>query len=43
LNDQVKEDDMGRAYSTNGKNGNAFEISVEKPEGKRPLRSDVSG
>jgi hypothetical protein len=30
---QVKEDEMGRACSTN-----AYRILVEKPEGKRPLR-----
>jgi hypothetical protein len=34
-NDQVKEDDMGSASNTNGKN--AFRILVGKPEGKRPL------
>jgi hypothetical protein len=34
LNDQVKEDEMGRACSTNGAGG----MHVEgKPEGRRPL------
>jgi hypothetical protein len=36
-NDQVKEDEMGRACSTNGENWNAYRILVGKPEGKRPL------
>jgi hypothetical protein len=33
----VKEDEMGRAYSTNGVKGNAYMILVGTPEGKRPL------
>jgi hypothetical protein len=37
INDQVKEDEMGRACSTNGENRNAYRILVGKPEGKRPL------
>jgi hypothetical protein len=37
LNDQVKEDEMGRACSTNGKKRNAYRILVGKPEEKRPL------
>jgi hypothetical protein len=37
LNDEVKEDEMGRACSTNGENGNAYTILVGKPEGMRPL------
>jgi hypothetical protein len=38
LNDQVKEDEMGRACSKNGgRNRNAYRTLVEKPEGKRPL------
>jgi hypothetical protein len=28
---------MGRTYSTNGENMNAYGILVGKPEGKRPL------
>jgi hypothetical protein len=28
---------MDRACSTNGENGNAYRISVGKPEGQRPL------
>jgi hypothetical protein len=36
--DQVKEDEMGRACSTNGEKRNACRISVGKPEGKSPLR-----
>jgi hypothetical protein len=37
LNDQVKEDEMGRACSTNGEKRNAYRILVGNPEGKRPL------
>jgi hypothetical protein len=37
-NDQAKEDEMGRARSTNGEKRNAYRILVGKPEGKRPLR-----
>jgi hypothetical protein len=33
----VKEDEMGRACSTNRKKRNAYRILVGKPEGKRPL------
>jgi hypothetical protein len=37
-NDQVKEDEMDRACSTNGgEEGNAYSILVGQPEGKRPL------
>jgi hypothetical protein len=36
-NDQVKEDEMGRAYSSHGEKRNACRILVGKPEGKRPL------
>jgi hypothetical protein len=36
-NDQVKEDEMGRACSTNRETKNAYRIMVGKPEGKRPL------
>jgi hypothetical protein len=36
-NDQVKEDEMDRACSTNGEKRNAYKILVRKPEGKRPL------
>jgi hypothetical protein len=34
----VKEDEVGRAYRTNGEKRNAYRILVGKPEGKRPLR-----
>jgi hypothetical protein len=37
LNDQVKEDEMGRACSTNEAKSNAYSILVGKPEGKRSL------
>jgi hypothetical protein len=37
LNEQVKEDEVGRAYSTNGEKRNANRILVGKPDGKRPL------
>jgi hypothetical protein len=33
----VKEDEMGRACSTNGTKRNAYRILMGKPEGKRPL------
>jgi hypothetical protein len=33
----VKEDEMGRACSTNGEKRNAYRILVGNPEGKRPL------
>jgi hypothetical protein len=33
----VKEDEMGRACSTNGKNRNAYRILVGEIEGKRAL------
>jgi hypothetical protein len=36
-NDQVKEDEMGRACSTKGAKRNAYRILVGNPEGKRPL------
>jgi hypothetical protein len=36
-NDQVKGDEMGRAYSMNWGKSNAYWILVGKPEGKRPL------
>jgi hypothetical protein len=36
-NDEVKEDEMGRACSMNGAKRNAYRILVEKQEGKRPL------
>jgi hypothetical protein len=35
--DQVKEDEMGRACSTNGERRNAYRILVGKTEGKRQL------
>jgi hypothetical protein len=35
--DQVKQDEMGRACSTNGKKRYAYRILVRKTEEKRPL------
>jgi hypothetical protein len=35
--DQVEEDEIGGACSTNGEKRNAYRLSVRKPEGKRPL------
>jgi hypothetical protein len=37
LNEQLKEDEMGRACSTSGEKRNAYRILVGKPEAKRPL------
>jgi hypothetical protein len=37
LRRSVKEDEMGRACSTNEEKRNAYKILVGKPEGKRPL------
>jgi hypothetical protein len=37
LNNQVKEDELGRTCSTNGGKRNAYRILVGNPEGKRPL------
>jgi hypothetical protein len=37
FNNQVKEDKIGRACSTNAEKLNAYRISVGKLEGKRPL------
>jgi hypothetical protein len=37
LDDQVKEDEMSRVYSTNGEKRNIYRTLVGKPEGKRPL------
>jgi hypothetical protein len=34
---QVKEDEIGRAYSINDGKRNAYRILVGNPEGKRPL------
>jgi hypothetical protein len=39
----VKEDEMGRACSTNGERRNAYRMLVGKPEGKRPLRRPRRG
>jgi hypothetical protein len=36
-NDQVKEEEMGRACSTHGEKRNACRVFMGKPEGKRPL------
>jgi hypothetical protein len=33
----VKEDEMGRACSTNGEKRNAYRILVGEPKGRRPL------
>jgi hypothetical protein len=38
LNDQVKDDEMSRACSTNEEKRNVYRILVGKPEGKSPLR-----
>jgi hypothetical protein len=35
----IKEDEMGKACSTNGEKRNLYGILVGKPEGRRPLRS----
>jgi hypothetical protein len=37
IRDKVKEDEMGRACSTNGEKKSACRIVVGNPEGKRPL------
>jgi hypothetical protein len=37
LNDQIKNDEMGKACSMNGEKRYAYRILVGKPEGKRPL------
>jgi hypothetical protein len=37
LSDQVKEDEMGRACSTNGGKRHAYRILVGKAERKRPV------
>jgi hypothetical protein len=34
--DQIKENDVGRAYSMHGEMRNAYEVLLGKPEGKRP-------
>jgi hypothetical protein len=36
-NDQDKEDQVGRAYSTDGEKWNKYRILMGKPKGKRPL------
>jgi hypothetical protein len=36
-NDQVKQDEMGRAWSTSGEKRNAYRIFMGNPEGYRPL------
>jgi hypothetical protein len=40
---QVKEDEMGRACSTNGEKRNAYTILVGKPEGKNHLEDQDVG
>jgi hypothetical protein len=37
-NDQVEDDEIGRACRTNREKRNAYRILLGKPEGKRPLR-----
>jgi hypothetical protein len=37
MNDQVNEDEVGRACRTNGARRNAYRILLGKPKGKRPL------
>jgi hypothetical protein len=39
----VKEDDTGRACSTNGEKRNAFRLLVGKAEGKKPLERPIHG
>jgi hypothetical protein len=36
-NDQVEEDELGRACSTDGEIRNTYRLFVGKPEGRRPL------
>jgi hypothetical protein len=36
-NDQVKEDEIGGACSTNGEKRNAYKVLAGKPERKKPL------
>jgi hypothetical protein len=36
-NYQIKEEEMGAAFSTNVEKRNAYRILVGNPEGKRPL------
>jgi hypothetical protein len=43
LNDQIKEDEIVRACSTNGEKRNAYRILVGKPERKRPLGKPKRG
>jgi hypothetical protein len=37
LNDQGKEDEMGRALARMGEKRNAYRVLVENQQGKRPL------
>jgi hypothetical protein len=37
FNYHVKEDEMNKVKSTNGREGNAYILLVRKPKGKRPL------
>jgi hypothetical protein len=37
INDEVTDDDMGRACNTHGEKRNEYRLLVGKPEGKRPL------
>jgi hypothetical protein len=36
-NEELHEDEMGRAFSINGEKRNAYRLLVGKPEGKTPL------
>jgi hypothetical protein len=38
VNGQVKEDEIGKAYSTSGDKLNSYDLLVGTPEGKRSLR-----
>jgi hypothetical protein len=42
-NDQVQEDETGRACSTHGKPEECVHSLVGKPEGKRPLGRPIRG
>jgi hypothetical protein len=43
ISDQLKEDEMGRACSTNGETRKAYRILTGKPERDRYEDKDISG